>query len=97
MIAVQVKHEGTNDPTICFKHCERCDNSFVEPFGVIYLNHEILATFAKALQHAQEEMRRLHQVFEVGLRLLGFIVLSQQGQENLPVLHHVEYVAWETL
>lgn len=82
---------------ICLKHCERCDNNFEEPFGIIYLNHEILATFAKALKHAQEEMRRLHQVFEVGLRLFGFIILSQQSQENLPVFHQVENVAWETM
>lgn len=64
--------------------------------GIIYLNHEISAAFGKALQHAQEEMRRLHQVFEVGLRLFGFIILPQQGQENFPVFHQVKYVAWET-
>lgn len=80
-----------------FKHCESRDNNIEEPLGTIYLNHEILATFAKALEHAQKEMRRLHQVLEVGLRLLGFIILSQQGQENLPVFHQVENVAWETL
>lgn len=52
-----------------------------------HLNYHVFATFAEAFQHAQEEMSRLHQVFKVGVRLSGFIILPQQGQEDLPVLH----------
>lgn len=57
-----------------------------------YLNHQVFATFAEVFQHAQKEMSWLHQVFEVGLRLAGFIILPQQCKENLSVLHQVEYV-----
>lgn len=64
--------------------------------GTAYLNHKVFATIAKPLQHAQKEVRGLHQVFKVGLRLLGFVILSQQSQENLPVFHQVKDVAWET-
>lgn len=57
-----------------------------------YLNHQVFSTFAEVFQHAQKEMSWLHQVFEVGLRLAGFIILPQQCQEYLSVLHQVKYV-----
>lgn len=58
-----------------------------------HLDHQVVAAFAETLQHAHEEVSGLHQVFEVRVRLLGFIKLPQQGQEDLPVLHQVEDVA----
>lgn len=57
-----------------------------------YLYDQVFPTFAESLQHAQEQVSRLHQVFEVRLWLLGFVVFSQQGQEDLPVLHQVKNV-----
>lgn len=57
-----------------------------------HLDDQVLASFAETLQHAHEEMSRLHQVSEVRMRLSGFIVLPQQGQKYLPVFHQVEYV-----
>lgn len=64
------------------------------PRPITDLHNQVFASFAEAFQHAQEEMCGLHQVFEVSKRLLGFIVFSQQGQEDFPELHHVENVTW---
>lgn len=44
--------------------------------SVTHLNHQVFAAAAEALQHAQEQVSRFHQVLEVRLRLFGFIILS---------------------
>lgn len=58
-----------------------------------HLHHQVAAALAEALQHAQEEVRGLHQVPQERAWLLGLVKLAQQGQEDLPVLHQVKYVA----
>lgn len=60
----------------------------------VYLHDQVVATLAEAFQHAQEEVCGLHQVLEEGLGLLGVVKLPEQRQEQLPVLHQVEDVAW---
>ena len=60
--------------------------------GGTHLHHQVVAALAEALQHAQEEVRGLHQVPEERLRLLGLVVLAEECEEDLPVLHHVEDV-----
>jgi len=60
----------------------------------LHLHHEAGAAPAEALQHAEEEVGRLHQVPQEAARLLGLVELAEEGEEELPVLHQVEDVAW---
>lgn len=60
-----------------------------------HLHHEPCAAAAEALQHAQEEVRRLHQVPQEGARLLGLVKLAEQSEEELAVLRQVEDVVWK--
>lgn len=59
-----------------------------------HLHHEVGTAAAEALQHAEEEVGRLHQVPQEAARLLGLVELAEEREEELPVFHQVEDVAW---
>lgn len=59
------------------------------------LYEQVVPTLAEALEHAQEQMRRLHQVTQERTWLHPLVKLAQESEEDFTEFHQVEHVTYE--
>ena len=86
----------------------RCCGCFV-PFGFLLrlallallrrfrllLNEKMAIAFAENFKKLQKDVRSLHQVFEVGNRVLSLFVVLKQHETHFTVLWDIENVAFQ--